>query len=129
MLAVAVAARPLSRLRLPLLARLLEPRRPPLGVNNARVDRVVRLIDPVIQFGRPLVRPGCLTRGITLYYFLRRAGLDVTLDFGMGRMGDEFGGHCWITKDGEPYLETLDPRLVFAHMYRMPRRQPGTSTT
>jgi hypothetical protein len=73
-----------------------------------------------LRVGRPLVRRGCLTRGITLYYFLRRAGADVRLCFGLGAVdgGDGFDGHCWLVLAGEPYLEPRDPRPLYTEMYR-----------
>ncbi len=77
----------------------------------------------MIRWGRPLVRPGCLTRGITGYYILRRAGLDVALCFGVGLVpGTEVAGHCWLVLDGEPVLETADPRSVFTELVRLSSR-------
>ena len=74
----------------------------------------------MIRWGRPLVRPGCLTRGITGYYILRRAGLDVALCFGVGLVpGTEVAGHCWLVLDGEPVLETAEPRPVFTELVRL----------
>ena len=58
---------------------------------------------------------------MTLFYFLRRAGADVELVFGMGKHGDDYAGHCWLVKDGEPFLEQKDPRQKFATMYAIPR--------
>lgn len=73
------------------------------------------------RIARPLVRSGCLTRGITLYWFFRRAGLDVELRFGLDpRAIEPADGHCWLTLDGEPYLEKRDPRLHFTELYRLP---------
>ena len=69
------------------------------------------------------MRPGCLTLGLTRYYFFRRAGLDVSLHFGMGRIGKdkEFVGHCWLVRGGVPYLEKQDPRPLYVEMYRISR--------
>jgi len=70
-----------------------------------------------------LVRPGCLTRGITGYYILRRAGLDVALCFGMGPVRDPGGaGHCWLVLNGEPVLEAVDPRPAFTELVRLSSR-------
>jgi hypothetical protein len=77
----------------------------------------------MLDVGRPLVRRGCLTRGLTLYYCLRRAGVSVALCFGMGQTstGDGFDGHCWLELDGKPYLEARDPRSYYATMYTFGR--------
>jgi hypothetical protein len=62
-----------------------------------------------------------LTRGLTRYFFLRRAGLDVVLCFGMGRHDTEVLAHCWLVKNGEPFLEAEDPRPLYVEMYRISR--------
>jgi hypothetical protein len=36
-------------------------------------------------------------------------------------MNGEFEGHCWLMKDGEPYLEKRDPRPFFAPTYTFSR--------
>ena len=122
-LAVAAVVPLLMRLPLPRVSSLLEPRRVPRHPTPAQEDRIARLVLAVLSAGRPLVRRGCLTRGVTLYYFLRRAGADVSLCFGMGtstEKADGFDGHCWLSKQGEPYLEPRDPRPLYTPMYAFP---------
>jgi hypothetical protein len=120
----------------PLLLRLPLPRLEALiewtaGGRSRRArgnpDAVAATVLEMLQAGRPLVRRGCLTRGLTLYYFLRRAGADVSLTFGMGPVdgGDGFDGHCWLVLDGEPYLEPRDPRRDYAPMYSFRRSAPA----
>lgn len=83
-----------------------------------RVARTIRLIDLMTRFGRPFIVPGCLTRGLALYYFLRRLGLDVALVFGHGKVNDQFAAHCWLERDNEPYLEKVNPHSHFVPVYR-----------
>jgi hypothetical protein len=108
----------LLRLKIWRLQTLLEPRvaRP---ADRDRVEQITEYVEKAIRKGRPLVRPGCLTRGVSRYYFLRRDGVDVSLCFGMGQIDGEFVGHCWLVKDGVPFMETRDPRPVYAEMYRI----------
>lgn len=106
----------LLRLKLWRVEALLEPRSQALS-DRDRVEQIAGYVEIAIREGRPLVRPGCLTRGVTRYYFLRRDGLDVSLCFGVGRVEEEFVGHCWLVKDGVPFLETRDPRLLYTEMY------------
>lgn len=102
------------------LPRWLEPDGPlPPAPDRAALEALARRLDRLLRLGRPLVRSGCLTRGVTLYRFLRRAGADVSLRFGMGRVGDEFSGHCWLALDGEPFAEPRDPRLTFTETWRI----------
>jgi hypothetical protein len=114
----------LLRLQLPRLEELLTPRRMRSSPQPARVQLIVRAVDAVLQLGRPLLRPGCLTRGLTLYYFLRKAGLDVVLCFGVGTLQGECVGHCWLVKAGEPFLEARDPRPLFTAVYAFSARAP-----
>jgi len=46
--------------------------------------------------------------------------MDVSLCFGMGKIDGEFVGHCWLVKDGVPFLELRDPRPWYSEMYRLP---------
>lgn len=124
---VAVAVPLLARLDLQRLQRCLEPSprfsRPPSLDPGQVVEVLGRQVDQVIRWGKPLVRPGCLTRGITGYYILRRAGLDVALCFGVapGR-GPGVAGHCWLVLDGQPVLEAVDPRPTFTELVRLSSR-------
>jgi Transglutaminase-like superfamily len=108
----------LLRLKLSRVKALLEPRIPS-SADRDRVEQIVEYVELAIREGRPLVRPGCLTRGVTRYYFFRRDGMDVSLCFGMGQVKEEFVGHCWLVKDGVPFLETRDPRPLYTEMYRI----------
>jgi hypothetical protein len=118
-LAVAAAVPLLMRLPLPRLAAFLEPRRRP-AAPRPHAAATVAAVEAMLRRRSRLVRPSCLTRGVTRYWFLRRAGLDVILCFGMGTPVGEPAGHCWILRDGEPYLEAVDPRPLFVETYRMP---------
>ena len=119
--AFAAAVPYLLRLKLPRVARAIESKRNPPVLNEGRVGRIVSYVEMAIRHGKPFVRPGCLTRGLTRYYFLRRAGMDVALCFGMGRLDKEIMGHCWLTSNGEPFLELEDPRPRYIEMYRISR--------
>ena len=74
------------------------------------------------RVAHPFVRTGCLTRGLTLYRFCRRAGYEIELRFGIAPSPRDVGegGHCWLTLDGEPLLEKRDPRAHYIETFRMP---------
>jgi hypothetical protein len=115
----------LFRLPLPRLDALLEWATARAPRDAARSpEAVATTVLDMLRTARPLVRRGCLTRGGTLYYFLRRSGVDVALHFGMGRVpgGDGFEGHCWLVRDGEPFLEPGDPRHDYVFMYAFGKR-------
>jgi hypothetical protein len=123
---LAVTVPLLLRLKLPTLLALLDAKRAPAQADPARVTKIVRYVDIVLHSGRPVVRRSCLTRGLTLFYFLRRAGLDVSLTLGMGKPNGTVEGHCWLVTEGRPFLENRDPRSVFEEFYRFPP-QTGSS--
>jgi hypothetical protein len=126
-MAFASAVPLLMRLRPRTLDRLLT-RRPRRAVTDAdaAVARIVGHFGMVSRVASPLVRSGCLTRGLTFYYFLRRAGVDVSLSFGMRRVAGQFSGHCWLTRGGTPFLEREDPRPLYAHVFSIPAASDST---
>jgi hypothetical protein len=116
----------LFRLKIPLVARLLDVR---IGRGDATAlpqehDFILRCVEWAMLAGRPLIRPNCLTRSVTRYFFLRRAGVDLSLCFGAAwRQGElvQAPGHCWLVKDGKPYLEMSDPLSGFVPIYSLPQ--------
>ena len=108
----------ITRLPLERQRRILEPRRP-RRADPVRAGWVEHEVDGLIVAARPLVRPGCLTRGLTHYYFLRRAGVEVELVYGVDPGAQPPEGHCWLVRDGEPYLEATDPTGRFVETYRI----------
>jgi hypothetical protein len=114
----AAGVRLLLRFELPKLGRWLEPGAAPPSPDPKQIKKITDYVEAAIAMGSPLVRNSCLTRGVTRYYFFRRAGLDVQLHFGMGQVKRGYAGHCWLVKDGEPFLEKEDPRPRFNSIYR-----------
>ena len=110
----------LMRLPLGRVAWLITPSGAGPELSRADVVALVRIIDGWLARSRPFVRPGCVTRGITLYRFLRRAGAQVSLRFGIGTVNGATEGHCWIVYGGEPLCERRDPREVFTETWAVP---------
>ena len=124
MLLFALSVPLLLRLKLSTLQTLLEPAKPSPEPEPWTVRRISTSVDRVMRFAQPLFRSTCLTRGTTLYYFLRRAGLNVSLCFGIGNIKGSFIGHCWLVRDGAPFLEAIDPRSYYKVMYSIPQSAP-----
>jgi hypothetical protein len=114
----------LMRLPLPRLSRVVtrsthaQPQ--PSPPHGGELERLASTMDLATRVAHPLVRTGCLTRGVTLYWFARRAGFDVELRFGIDPADAE--AHCWLTLDGEPVLEKRDPRAHYVETFRLPAR-------
>ena len=113
----AAAVPVLGRLSLLRLESMLEPKHRSPCPGPARIQKIIDTVDLVLQFGKPLIGARCLTRGLTLYYFLRRSGFDVTLCFGIENFENRFYGHCWLVKDGAPFSEPGDPRSMYTSVY------------
>jgi hypothetical protein len=109
----------LSRLPIRRLQRFAEPtgKRPSRMLQRAGEDRIILCTETICRLGRRFIRRRCMTRGLTLYFFLQRAGIDVSLIFGVGEVREKPEGHCWLERYGEPFLEATDPRLHFTPMY------------
>ena len=43
------------------------------------------------------------------------------LTYGLGERDGRMEGHCWLVRDGEPFLEREDPRGLYAETYSIPR--------
>jgi hypothetical protein len=94
---------------------------PALSETARTAAALVRRIDFWMRAAWPLVRRGCLPRGVTRFWFLRRAGVPVALRFGIGEIAGRPEGHCWLVLGGEPFAEPRDPRPVYTETWRIPR--------
>jgi len=116
-LAFAVLAPQLFRFPLARAQAILEPRRSGQPWQPDAVEGLLAQVDVVLGARPTIGRRDCLARGATRYRFLRRAGVDITLQFGIGRIDGVPTAHCWLVRDGEPWLETRDPRDSFVPTY------------
>ena len=124
-LVIAALVPVLFRFRLSTISRWLERRtRHVSRVSDAAgIESIIRCVELAMILGRPLVRPKCLTRTITLYYFLRPTGLNLSVCFGATLKNGQLEpvpGHCWLLKDGLPFLEADDPAGRFIPIYTLP---------
>lgn len=91
----------------------------------AAVHRAVR--HPLLMRDRR-----CLREGVLCFRFLRAAGFDPLLHFGVdpGSLGaSRLSAHCWVTLDGETLAgETATP-MVALHVYPAGTQDQATRTT
>ena len=111
----------LLRLNPPRLFGLLQPKSTGRTPARAQEERIVRYTDALLANRGPLPHMSCLRRAITLYYFLSREGAPLEVCFGVAPADGDLGGHCWLVRDGEPYLELGDPLATFTPMYTFPQ--------
>jgi hypothetical protein len=102
---------------LPQALAALTPAPEPSELDN---DTIRAIVDGVAAFGAGRPLGICLRRSLLRYYFLRRAGLPVTVVFGARRRGDGIGGHAWLVLNGAPYHELPEHYREFAVMFAYP---------
>jgi len=116
--AFAVSLPLILRFKLRTTASFAEPRRLRAPAGPEAVDLIVRYVEAVCA--NRFVRAECLVRGLTLYHFLREAGLSLSLVFGVGEVDGRMTGHCWLLKDGQAFLEPHDPTPHFTVVTALP---------
>src|SRR5262245_38757044 len=116
--AFAVSLPVVLRFKLRTTASFAEPRRPRASAAPEAIDVIIRYVEAVCA--NRFVRAECLVRGLTLYHFLREAGLRLSLVFGVGEVDGRTTGHCWLLKDGQPFLEPHDPTPNFTVVTALP---------
>lgn len=125
---------------LPQALAALTPASPDLVVSNS----IIRLLtDAAALFERRSPLGLCLRRSLVRYYFLRRVGVPLTLNFGArfnpstslrprpepvegagsGQSGREVTGHAWVTLNGQPYFEEGENYQGFTVMLKYPDRE------
>lgn len=79
-----------------------------------------RIVDALTAYGAGRPLGICLRRSLLRYHFLRRAGLPLVVHFGARRLGEEIGGHAWLTLDGQPYHERPEHYQSYTVMWSYP---------
>ncbi len=102
---------------LPLLVRvlplkvLLRLMTPPARLRPYRTvppDRIAAIVARRLRNPRNMRRRACLRRGLTLYHFLRLAGVPAAIHFGVYPPDADprrLHAHCWVTVDGVALTE------------------------
>lgn len=101
---------------------------PGSGLPVPEPARQVELVDRVLAVDRGPFRPNCVRRSLVLARYLRRAGQDPEICFGVkpeARPEGRFDGHAWLELDGEPLAEREDPRPRYRVMFRGRARSPA----
>ena len=100
----------------------LTPTEPDLGDVNP--DDLRELVDAIADLDWRSPFGICLRRSLLRYHFLRRAGLELSILFGVRfRQAHEpvgMAGHAWNTLDGQPYHEREEDYLGFTVLYEWP---------
>jgi hypothetical protein len=115
----ALAAPRIARLRPESMHRVLEARLPKWCTPASSEDRVVHVVDSVLNRAPRRSRNWCLVRGITLYRLLRETGRDVNLVFGARLVDGEIEAHCWLSDGVKVIHEPSHEAERFDEMFRL----------
>mgnify|MGYP001126223833 FL=1 len=65
-----------------------------------------------------VIRKNCLKKNLLYYYLHVTAGTsNLTLHVGIQRPDERLSGHCWLTLNGEIYMDTLENVSKYTVMY------------
>jgi hypothetical protein len=108
-----------GRLDQPLPAAL-QALTPPAAPQPLDPETMRQIVDALTAFGAGRPLGICLRRSLLRYHFLRRAGVPLVIHFGARRLGDDIGGHAWLTLDDQPYHEKPEHYQAHTLMWSYP---------
>lgn len=96
-------------------------------------DKVVKFTDYILRLNIWIYKTTCLKRSLILYHFLRKAGINVHICFGV-RFNDEklpdreaqkkLEGHAWLLYNGDIFLEgNTEMTKTYKVTYCFPERK------
>lgn len=72
-------------------------------------DAIVNALDTLLTARVPFIRPQCWRRAVVLHRFLRGAGVDTVIVFGVRTDGGRtVEAHAWVERCGRPFAEAAD---------------------
>jgi len=116
------------------LRRLLKMMTPPTFLRpyaSVSRERIVAIVEHRLRTPRNMRRRACLRRGLMLFHFLRLAGCDAVLQFGVfppGVDANRMHGHCWVTVAGECIADPPGEDLAVVMTHGTEETPPADST-
>ena len=86
-----------QRVRLPKLVGFMDCERRGKSCEQHTCNKIVLFTNYVLSLRIPLIKSTCLIRSLVLFRLLRRAGMDVCLNIGVGKRSDQVVAHSWIS--------------------------------
>lgn len=87
---------------------------PPIGLRSGSVHEIVSRVDSLVNVALFWKAGKCFYRSYSRAYVLRRRGVPLLFNFGVRiKSPAKTQGHCWLTLDGQPFLEKDDPLTKF----------------
>ncbi len=97
--------------------RWLARRMPPVDTHQPSADTLHRWVTATTRVQAYSPCPGnCLSRSLALWWMLRRAGVDATLQLGVSLAG-RFAAHAWVEANGQVLNDTQDVTTRYTPMH------------
>lgn len=104
----------MSRVKLP--EALITEQSRARNADSALVQRAIAGADALTETLVHFTTRKCFFRAFTAAYVLRKKGFAVTLNMGLHHLNKKdhkVRGHCWLSWEGQPVVETNDPRVRY----------------
>jgi hypothetical protein len=88
------------------------PRQLPADFQRETAQRAARAVRSVELHGP--ASPNCLERSMTLWWLLRREGVDAQLRIGARKEGGKFEAHAWVESDGQVLNDSAEVHQHYA---------------
>jgi hypothetical protein len=100
---------------------------PAAGGGEAAVRTQARAVAQMVEAAarRGLYHATCLPRSLTLWWLLRRQGIDGELRLGVRKAGDVLEAHAWVEYRGAVLNDRADVRRVFSPFDRAVEPREG----
>lgn len=77
--------------------------------DQRKTEAIVNALDTLLTARIPLIPPQCWRRAVVLHRFLRHAGIDTVIVFGVRTDGTRtVEAHAWVESEGQPFAEAAD---------------------
>ena len=106
---------------LPSIMRYLTPAKTEDNEVPWKIDLIVKAVNKILGAGFFIYHPTCLKKSLILYHFLKKAGMNVVIHFGVRKRDGALDGHSWITKKGKRIYDNLDTVDDFSITYSYPQ--------
>lgn len=106
---------------LPSVMKYLTPEKSEENPLQWKINLIVNAVNKILGIGFFIFHPTCLKKSLILYHFLRKAGMNVVIHFGVKKNGCALDGHSWITKNGERLYDNLETVDDFSITYSYPQ--------
>jgi hypothetical protein len=83
--------------------------------DSKRINDLVNFVENIVKKIASRSNHICFYRSYVLAQILRKRGLPVVMNIGLGNFGADspVRGHCWLTLDGENFFESSETETLY----------------